>query len=83
MVPLRALRFSRPDRSAETPSKTGTFSPLESNTAKSNTPVTGMLGGIQNDADLAEILAAWPNLPKALRAEIAAMVKSAREGSRL
>jgi len=42
-----------------------------------------MLGGIQNDADLAEILAAWPNLPKALRAEIAAMVKSAREGSRL
>ena len=75
MVPLRALRFSRPSRSAETPSKTGAFSPLESNTVKSNTPASGILGGIQNDPDLADILAAWPKLSADVRKRIVEVVK--------
>lgn len=35
---------------------------------------------VLTDADLAEVVAAWPSLPEAVRADILAMVQASRSG---
>ena len=68
-------------RTAQTPVNVGdsaVLSPVASSTVKSRTPVGGIGADIQNDPDLAEILAAWPKLPADVRKRIAELARGER-----